>query len=157
MVATRHHRGISTYVLWLLQFLWAVGSIIIIATKISDWEQFKNKNLMFYGAFPCKYLLLINFLAVAWAPSQARRQGGFQGFWKPPLGGQYLIINIMGGIHTCKTVWARLVNHTMKQLQPSTTNKVCLTTANIVIQTVTRLCLMGSWSDSLYYIHIDHH
>ena len=56
-----------------------------------------------------------------------------------PLGGQYLIINIMGRIHTCRRVWAHLVNHTMKQLQPTlvpTTNqndgKSVLTTANII-------------------------
>ena len=74
------------------------------------------------------------------------------------LGGQYLIINIMGGIHTCRTVWAQLVNHTMKQLQltldlyyQSKRWYVSLTTANIIIQTITWLCLIGSWSDSLYY------
>ena len=24
---------------------------------------------------------------------------GFQGFWKPPIGGQHLIVNIMGSIY----------------------------------------------------------
>ena len=37
--------------------------------------------------------------------------GGFPRFLETPLGKKYLIINIIGAIHT---VWAQLVNHTMK-------------------------------------------
>ena len=47
-------------------------------------------------------------------------QGGFGPRFFAPLGRAILIIiNIIGGIHTCRTVWAQLVNHTMKQLQPT--------------------------------------
>ena len=42
---------------------------------------------------------------------QALRQGGFQGFWKPPLeSGQHLIINIMGGIQCTQRRLVTILN-----------------------------------------------
>ena len=99
--------------------------------------------------------------------------GGFPRFLETPLGGQYLIINIMGGIHTCRTVWAQLVNHTIisnySQHLTSTTNQnngksvsrvLCLQTpccfASTLLETPNKIFCLRPWLVCFeYYKHLN--
>ena len=104
---------------WLLALLWPLSSTVK-CPLLSKSEQYSASSIVDIHCISIHHSSFISihhsvFVSILVLLSVLNHQN-CRRIGRGPLGGQYLII--MGGIlHTCR--WAQLVNHTMKQLQPT--------------------------------------